>query len=67
VPPNESELQDLEGVAATVDGPAGVPRPVMLRVAIESKFGLWPSESRVGGTSVVEPVPAKRARRRRRA
>lgn len=67
MPPTESETQRLERIAASLDRPPSrMPPPVMMHVGIESKLGLWPSESQVGRTSDVDPLPAKRARRRRR-
>jgi hypothetical protein len=42
------------------------PPALMLRVAIESKLGLGPSDPEVGRPRIVEPAPGKRARRRRR-
>jgi hypothetical protein len=38
----------------------------MLRVAIESKLGLGPSDPEVGRPRIVEQTLGKRARRRRR-
>ena len=44
------------------------PRRVMLRVVIESKLDLGPSDHRSSRATVgAEPVPAKRARSRRRS
>jgi hypothetical protein len=65
VPSKEPEPQYLEDSAADHEEPSVGPRPVILRVAIESKLGLWPSETKVELRRVAEPVAAKRARRRR--
>jgi hypothetical protein len=66
VPPGQTQISgngqpvpDLEEQAPTEQP------PVMLHVPLESKFGLGPSDP-VVRRRIVEPAPAKRARRRRR-
>ena len=65
VPPEKTETRGLAGSAPGVDAPSAPQRPVKVRVPIESKLGLWPSEPQLEKRHLVEPAPAKRARRRR--
>lgn len=67
MPPGEMQMDGVQHPAAKLEeGAPGEPRAVMLRVAIESKLGLGPSDPEVGRPRIVEPPPGKRARRRRR-
>ena len=60
-------MHGVQHPVAKVDERApGEPGAVMLRVAIESKLGLGPSDPAVARPRIVEPTPGKRARRRRR-
>jgi hypothetical protein len=67
VAPEEAHMHGVQHPAAKPEERApGQPQAVMLRVAIESKLGLGPSDPEVGRPRIVEPAPGKRARRRRR-
>lgn len=67
MPPRETQVHGVENLVANLEErEPSETRPVMLRVAIESKLGLGPSDPEVGRPRIVEQTPGKRARRRRR-
>jgi hypothetical protein len=67
VPPEEMQMHGVKHPATHLEERApGEPPAVMLRVPIESKLGLGPSDPDSARPRIAEPTSGKRARRRRR-
>ena len=67
MPSKEAGIPASDASAGHSATDAGEPPGSILNVRLESKLGLWPSEhERTRPRSALDPLPAKRARRRHR-